>query len=256
MKNPIRAAAAIAAALLTSTTVTAQTMEFTIDGNDDGSGIVHPLAPHQITQNASTNINRSAFCGSPITYDSGYWRVFDLDADHGLTGQFCVESVDYGIHSAIGPTQNLTANVFCLDDGLPFVLDSLNLVGTNAVPQPDAVHQLFNIEVGGCCDADTQRLVVELLTDDCTVTGTCTRLRIGMNDAGQTAPTYWTAEDCGHIEPVDLADIWEDEFHVIMVVNGQDEIPDVPATTGVGSALLLLIVVGSGVYFMRGRATG
>jgi hypothetical protein len=41
-----------------------------------------------------------------------------------------------------------------------------------------------------------------------------------------------------------------------MVVNGQDESTDVPATTKVGAVLLLLILLGSGAYFVRRRATG
>ena len=45
--------------------------------------------------------------------------------DHGLSGSFCVDHVDYAIQEAIGPNQNLTANVYCLNHGLPFLVEFL-----------------------------------------------------------------------------------------------------------------------------------
>jgi hypothetical protein len=242
---------------------TGHAAEFVPSGTGNGEIVVKegagPLAPQQITQNVDpfTIIQgASNACGSAgVHTDNGWWRLFDLDDGHSLTGEFCVESVDYAIESAVGPIQNLAVNVYCLDDGLPFLLQFLTLVGTNTVPQPDATLEFFNIPVGGCCDANSQSMAVKLQTDDCTETGTCEVLFIGMNDLGQTAPTYATAPDCGVDEPYDDHGwLWG---HLIMVVHGEGEVQDdgggddVPATTGLGLLLLLLTVLGTGVYFMR-----
>jgi hypothetical protein len=200
----------------------------------EGAG---PLTPLQLTQNVDPFTvvqGTSNACGSAgVTTDQGWWRLFDLDDGHGLAGDFCVESVDYAIQSAVGPTQSLTVNVYCLDDGLPFLLEFLTPVGTNSVPQPDATLEFFNIPVGGCCDADLQAMAVELRTEDCTETGTCVKLFIGMNGLGQYAPTYATAPDCGIDQPYDDQGwLWN---HLIMVVNGEGEVPDDGG--GVGGAV-------------------
>jgi hypothetical protein len=113
--------------------------------------------------------------------------------------------------------------VYCLDDSLPFLIQFLTPVGTNTIPQADAYLEFFNIAVGGCCDAGSQKMAVELLSDDCAETGTCVQLFIGMNNLGEFAPTYITAPDCGIVDPyADSFLLW----HLIMVVNGEGEIPD------------------------------
>jgi hypothetical protein len=145
--------------------------------------------------------------------------------------------------------------VYCLNHGLPFLVEFLEPVGTSTVPQPDAELEFFTIEVGGCCDSATQDMAVELRSDDCADTGTCMFLFIGMNDLGETGWTYITAEDC------DVVDPYHDSFllwHLILVVHGVGEGPpgddgaaDVPATTSVGTACLSLILLGAGVFLRR-----
>ena len=133
--------------------------------------IIHPLAPQQITQNTDPNTlvgGTSVACsGGGITTDNHWWRLFDLDGDHGLTGALTVASVNYGIETAVGPTQNITATTHCLDEGLPFLLAFLDQVGTNTQPQPDADLEFFIIPVNGTCDTATQDLAVDMSSDDC-----------------------------------------------------------------------------------------
>jgi hypothetical protein len=222
----------------------------------DGGAAGNDGDPVSITQNLDpdTIVDGTSFgCLAYPMVEHGWWRVFDLDGDHHLVGEFCVEDVDYAVQRAIGPIQNITAHVYCLDHGLPFVSEMLDEAGVNAVPQPDAYLEFFNVTLppGTCCNADTQDLVVELRTDDCQVTGTCLEMWIGMNNLGQAAPTYVTSPACGLIEPADAAGLGFPNAHLIMVVNGLGSpqgdgggVPDVPATTGVGLVVLALMLAG------------
>ena len=219
------------------------------------NGAAVPLAAQQITQSVDpyTLETSSIACASEgVTRDTGWWRLFDLDSEFGLVGAFCVSSVRYGIELAEGPTQNITVNVFCLDDGDPFELDSLELVGTSTVAQSDSVFEFFNVEVGGCCDTATQRMAVELLSDDCVETGSCTSLFIGMNYLGETAPTYASAPDCGIVDPVDLT-VVEFSPDLVMVVYGYDSAGGVPASAPAGMLLLILALLGASGRWLFGR---
>jgi hypothetical protein len=279
MSKSILPAAVVAVAFLTCTLVSAETIQLTRPDSGGNAVVIKntadPFADQWITQSVDpcTIVDgTSVACAGAVTNDTHGWRLFDLDADHGLAGDFCVESIDYAVQSFVGDEQYLTANVYCLDDGLPFVLENLDLVGTQTVPQTDYIHlEFFNIEVSGCCEADSQSMVVELASASCLFVD-CIAWYIGMNDLGQTAPTYYSEPDCGVVDPIDLATVGFPNAHLIMVVHGADDggtgggsgdpcapdddggDPDVPATTGVGATLLLLILLGSGAYFLRGRA--
>ena len=227
--------------------------------------VVHPLAPQSITQNEDPNTivaGTSIACVDPTgeTADTGWWRLYDLD-QFDLFGEFCTKNVDYGIETAVGPTQNMTVNVWCLDDGLPFLTVFLALAATSSQPQPDAALEFFNIEVAGCCDSGTQSMAVELLSDDCLESETCASLFIGANNLGETGPAYVTAADCGVIDPLNVPGSFFIDFHLIQVVNGNDEgQPDggdggndggVPATTTTGAVLMVLGLLGTSALFLR-----
>ena len=226
--------------------------------------VVHPLAPQSITQNVDPNTivaGTSVACGGGQTTDTGWWRLYDIS---GFPfGGFCTKNVDYGIETAVGPTQNITANVWCLGNGLPFIGVYLVLVGTNSQPQPDADLEFFNIPVVGCCETFTQQMAVELLSDNCQETGTCQELFIGCNDLGQTAPSYISADDCGVFDPIDMARVGFPDSHIIQVVHGNDEGDDggpddggVPATTATGAVLMVLALLGASALGLRRRALG
>jgi len=233
--------------------------------------IVHPLAPQQITQNTDPNTlvgGTSAACsGGGITTDNHWWRLFDLDDDHALLDTLTVASLDYGIETAVGPTQNITATMYCLDEGLPFELAFLTQVGINTVAQPDAELEFFNIAVGGSCDTASQDLAVDMSTEDCLAgEADCLSLFIGANDLGQSGPTYVHADDCGIFDPVDTVALGFFTIHIVYVVNGEadggdppqddggDDGPDqVPASTGVGVTLMILALLGTSAYVLRRR---
>ena len=250
-----------------------QAADFGADPNADGSVAVrdniHPLAPTQITQSVDpTQIvaGNGISCGSGgITTDTSWFRLFDLDLDHGLTGTFTTEDVDWGAETITG-SQDVNLFVHCLDDGLPFLKQFLTQVGTSIQPVTDGALVFYNTALIGACDADTQSMAVEIYSFDCLDTGLCINLYPGGNDLGQTGPTYIAADDCGITDPTDLAGIGFPNAALVMVVNGDGtggtgdggsgdggsgDDGGVPATTGIGLMLLVLALGGGSAYFVR-----
>ncbi len=115
----------------------------------------------------------------------------------------------------------------------------------------------FDTNIGGCCDAATEDLVVGIISPDCDGPGdpNCPadsgQMFMGGNSQLQTRPYYINAEDCGIVDPIDTQLLGPvDAYHlqVITVV----EVPEaVPAATGIGMLLMVLILIGTGAYFMR-----
>ena len=124
-----------------------------------GDGPVQPLAPQSISQNTAVgilNASSVACSGGGLTTENAWYRVFDLDADHNLVGEFCVDDIDFGIETAIdnGVPQNLVVTTACLDDGAPFLESFLDVVGVENITQPDAELEFFNVNAAGCCDSE------------------------------------------------------------------------------------------------------
>jgi len=270
MRKPILPAAVIAMALLTCAAVGAQTPQLMTNPNASGDvavrDIVDPLAPVTITQSNdpyTIETGASIACSDGVyTTENAWLRLFDLDGDHGLTGMFGAENVDWGMETLTG-TLPIDVNIYCLDDGLPFLYSFMTLVGSGTTQAVDGQLLFYNTTVSGACDSATQRMAVELFGDDCEILGTCTLYWIGANGLGQIGPSYIASASCGLVDPTDLAAIGFPYSHVVMKVNGEGFIPDddggcddgggvdVPATTSVGTVLLLLAVLGTGVHFMR-----
>jgi hypothetical protein len=266
MKKLISLPALVATALLTCTVVGAQTPQFTTDPNAGTDVVVrdnvHPLASQSITQSTdpyTIQDGASVACVGAVTTENAWLRLFDLDGDHGLVGTFTVESVDWATQSAVGPVE-LKLNVYCLDEGFPFMYQFMDLRDSTALSLEDIELEFHNTAIGGSCDTAAEDMAVEIFAEHCDVTG-CQTYFVGMNNLGETGPTYVASASCGAPEPWDInAGFYS--FHLIMVVNGQDETPpdddggdpDVPATTGVGVVLLLLVLLCGGAYFLRRRA--
>jgi hypothetical protein len=271
MRKPILPAAVIAVALLAFTVVTVQADSLMVDPNSTGDVAVrdvqHPLAPNTITQSTDPDTlvaGTGVACSDGVfTTENSWLRLFDLDGDHGLAGTYTAESVDWGMETLTGDLP-MDVNIYCLDDGMPFLYSFMTMVGTGTTNATTGDLVFYNTAVSGACDSATQRMAVELFGDDCEILGTCTLYWIGANNLGQTGPTYIASASCGIVDPVDLAAIGFPNSHLVMKVNGADCCDDggqddggggdVPATTSVGAVLLLLILLGSGAYFLRRRA--
>jgi hypothetical protein len=262
----------VAVALLAWMVGMAEAAQFATDPNAGTDvvlrDIIDPLAPQTITQNTDPDTlvdGTSVACVGAVTTENSWLRLFDLDDDHGLTGTFSVESIDWGTQSVVGAL-DLTVNVYCLDEVLPFLYQFMTLMDAVVVPLTDEELTFHNTEIGGYCDSATQDMAIDLHAEDCNIAG-CQHCFIGMNDLGQTAPTYVASASCGIDDPLDLSAIGFVDAHLVMKVNGPYGDPDdggaddggggdVPATTGVGGILLLLTVLGGGAYYLRKRARG
>jgi hypothetical protein len=223
-------------------------------------------APLSITQNvdpATVEQVNVACSNGGISTENAWLRLFDLDDDHGAVGQFCVKNLDYAVEIATG-APDLNVRTYCLNEGLPFLYAFMTLVDDVAVSQADTALEFFNVEVNGCCDSATQDLAVEVFAEDCLTNGTCLQFWLGANDNGQTAPSYIASASCGILDPTDMALIGFPSIAVVYTVNGNDESVDgdgdgdgdVPAVTGIGMLLMVLIVLGSTAFFaVRRRVT-
>jgi hypothetical protein len=274
MRSLIVPAAVIAVALLTFAVVTAQAAQLMTNPNSSGEVVVRddiqPLALQAITQSTAPDTvvaGTSVACiDAGVTTENSWLRLFDLDGDHGLVGTFAVSSVTWATEEVVGAL-DLTVNVYCLDESLPFLFQFMTLKDAVVVPVADEVYGWRETDIGGSCDSATEDMAIELFAEDCNLAG-CTMCYIGMNDLGQSGPSYIASTSCDVSEPTDLAGIGFPNAHLIMVVRGEDENPnddggcvdppddggEVPSTTGVGAVLLLLVLLGSGAYFLRGRA--
>jgi hypothetical protein len=220
-----------------------------------------PPDPCSITQNLDFSLVAGATlaCAAPgTTTDNQFLRIFDLDGEHGLVGQVCVESLDYAVDVSEGGVE-VTFNVYCTPQG--FADDSIvagfvdrdvldpGLVSSVTIEHPDAVLQYFNQPIGGCCNAETQDMAVEIATEDCLETGNCSVFFPGGNDnySSDTKPWYIGAPDCGIEDPVSVSLITFEDYPLLMRVNV--ECGAVPAVTGAGMAAMVLLLGGGAAYF-------
>jgi hypothetical protein len=223
------------------------------------------------TQNADFTLKPggSIACGGPGgTTDNQFLRVFDLDGEHGLTGQVCVDSLDYAIELAQGGVE-VTFNVYCTpqglaDDAITQGIDrdqdlDPGLVYSVSITHRDAELEFFNQPLGGCCDAATADLAIEIASEDCAENGTCSWFYPGTDDFQASKPYYIGAPDCGIADPIN-ADLITGLGvpALLMQVNAtcEDGGADVPAADPLGVSLLLLVLLAAGSLLARRRAAG
>jgi Secretion system C-terminal sorting domain len=166
----------------------------------------HNLTITQSVDPDSIFANGSLACRQAETNFTGknsYWRSFVL-SDFGMTDGFSVTSVDIGIQQAFagnGGVQPLTCNLF-ITDGTPFpngFPTSLTLIGTATMDVPDQTVSHFSIPVTGVAPGGS-----ELVVDISVPFGIIEKniFFIGINDFGETAPSYILADSCGFSNPV------------------------------------------------------
>ena len=141
----------------------------------------HPLGGNKsITQNLDPDkiaSGGSIACGGTFgTTDTGFWRIYDLNGDHGLSGEVCVTNVAYGMES-VTSDQIITLTVGCHSGQPvhPYVSAYIELAyvtevgtATEFIPGDGSANlTFFDTNVGGCCDADSEDLVVGIISPDC-----------------------------------------------------------------------------------------
>lgn len=192
-----------------------------------------PLNAVSITQSASlVPVAGSISCNNttPLHHDNSYWRAFTLSDFSALNSVFfIVESVDVGVETAnasgTGTPQPITLRLYS-QTGAAFPGGARTLLATENVLIPDQTLTLLNIPLTTPVPLLNASgvLVVELFTPSGIAAGHS--FVVGANPAGQLAPSYISAADCGIATPTDLAALATGlpNMHIVMQVNGQNQL--------------------------------
>lgn len=191
-----------------------------------------------------------------ITTDNSTIRVYDLDGDHGIAGDFAVGEVQYGVETAAGNTP-LTISIYAIPNGSDISITGLPgaLCSTNVV-QADGDLLFESVAIAGCppVNGSTSDLVVEVLSADCLESGACLAFFPGSNGAGEIGDSYIAADDCGIINPVPLSAIGFPGIHFVLDVCGAGEPPQPVPAVGALGALFTILALGAGSgYIVRRR---
>ena len=193
--------------------------------NSGGTTITHSVDPDSIFATGSLACRQ---VGTDFTAENHYWRSFVL-TDFGITNEYNVTLVDIGIQEALagnGGLQPLTCNLY-ITDGTPFpggYPGSLILIGTTTLDVPDQAVTHFPIAVTGSAPAGSE-LVVEISIPEGVAEGN--KFFIGINDFGETAPSYIMAPDCGFPVPTPINPLPPGftEQNYVMSVTGDITVP-------------------------------
>jgi subtilisin family serine protease len=183
--------------------------------------------PPTITESTSQEITsgNSVACSSDngvTTTENHYWRAFDMATFTG-GAEYDVTSVSFGIEQATSGTgtgQQVTINLYA-NNGAPFPGGDWqsNLIGTSGpINLPDQSGTIFEQAITATVPAGTLELVMEVTNPDGTAAGNA--FFIGSNAAGETAPSYLSAVDCGLNDPTPTGDIGFPNMQIVFNVNG------------------------------------
>lgn len=182
-------------------------------------------AQNTLTHSNSLDVTQAGIaCGNTnfgYTGENHYWRVFDL-ADFNVTGAYVITSIDMGIGDLElgGTTQTSTVRIHTLNGN--FELANLTLVHEEQVALTEGLAlSLYNVPIDNVTIPSGSTFVVEWEPVDGTPTESHGPLVVnfGANSAGQSAPTYIYAPDCGSGGPTDLAAVGFPNSHWVLAVN-------------------------------------
>jgi hypothetical protein len=238
-----------------TTTVTCTSSGAAAPSGDSAPSVCTPQTITQSSSQAITSLN-SVSCNNGIGHtDNSYYRAFTLSS-FGITNQFDIASVDIGVEVAsagvpVGPTgknsisrntkggkgapsaplgtQPITIKLYTssmpFPTGFPGSLTQIGITNTTVADQSSTV---INIPVTGSAPAGSQ-LVVEVFTPDGEAAGNL--FFIGSNAAAETGPSYLRAAACGVTNPTTTAAIGFPNMHIVMNVNGCQQVASGPSCT-------------------------
>jgi hypothetical protein len=231
-----------------TTTVTCTNREIILSPKPNGPRGGSCL-PNTITESTSQKVTaqNSFSCNNMSGHsDNSYWRAFTLTA-FSITNNFDVQSVDIGIESATsggvvgkaastgsafsrnnqkgnapkgGQGQPLTLRLYT-NTGGAFPGGTRNLIATANYTIPDQALTIVNLPISAFVPAGSE-LVVEAFTPNGQNSGNL--FFIGSNAEVETGPSYVSAPDCKISNPTPTADIKFPDMHIVMNVNGCEEV--------------------------------
>ena len=180
--------------------------------------------PTWITESVTQDIvgGNSFACLDPVsgfTFETHYTRAYSL-TDFGIAGAFAVCEVEVAVEVAIAVdgTQPLTVALYWTPTGT-FPGGTLTSIGSATVTIDDLAQAFVTVPVTGTAPSGTD-LIVDVASSDGNTTFSA--FSIGSNAAGQTAPGYLTAPDCGVATPTDLADLGHPDMDIVVNVRGEE----------------------------------
>ncbi|RIQ24367.1 S8 family serine peptidase [Jiangella rhizosphaerae] len=176
----------------------------------------------RLTHSASMEVVESGVpvCSSNqtgTTRANRFLRTFTL-ADFGIEGAFDVSEVTFGLQ-LVTPQADLTVNLYTLDG--PFEYVNLTRLASETVTVEDAAETLVSVPVSARVPAGAT-LVLEVAAPDLLNVGAVVP---GANSAGQTGPSYISADDCGAPNPVTMESLGFPDAHLVMAVDGTPREP-------------------------------
>ena len=250
----------------------AQAAEFGTDPNpaNPPSGVPYaPDAPNitQSTDPATVVAGSIACTAGGIASDNHFLRRFFLSADHSISVQYNVTSVDMGIESVtiyVGTDAPITINTYSIANGAAFTFANLTALDSTTRNFPDGTAlAMENWVVGGSVvDPVGTDLVVSMFWPD---TEDAYGIWPGSNSAGQSQPSFLASVGCGINEPSDIASIGFPDMHLTMTVNGDEQVvptptpppagggEPIPTMNRFGIVVMVLLLIGVAILVMWRR---
>jgi hypothetical protein len=188
------------------------------DAGSEDVLLVQTTSEQILAQNSIACVEQDADGNAVQNRQNSYYRVFEL-ADFGVTGGLDVNSVRFGVESAVSPetVQPATVIVYTLAGG-ELLLANLTEIGRAAVSVSDQTQGVIDVPVTATAPAGAT-LVAEVLIPD---SNTGNRMFIGSNTLGESAPSFLRAPaaGCDLIEPTPMAEVSPEPVHLVLSISG------------------------------------
>ncbi|MCP3915889.1 MAG: hypothetical protein GY711_10060 [bacterium] len=152
--------------------------------------------------------------------DNSYWRLYDpLTCNPPVTGRYFIDSVTFGVEAATTTSGSTLITVNLRDGaGFPVGAGGAPILCSAQVSVPDtAVTDQRFVTVSfspPCCLDPGQTVAVEIMAPNGQPQGDF--FFIGSNAAGETAPSYISAVDCGILDPTPFAALGFPNVHALI----------------------------------------
>ena len=168
--------------------------------------------------------DHSIACNQPVTglhSDNSYWRSFTpSDPPFDRVGSIVVDRIEFGIQSAVSPNGAQPVVLRIYDDPTPPLLapvSDLILRHEQAFSVPKTTLSLFCAELSKEIEIGPgETFVVEIFLPDGVSEGNA--FIIGSNPGGETSSSFFSAVDCGVLEPTPLEILGVPDVHVVINV--------------------------------------
>ena len=180
-----------------------------------------PLVPLTVTHSSSNTIavGNGVSCGTAgvSTAINSYWRAYNLLNFPAVTGNFTINSVNFGIEQLTGGTQLFTVRLYTQTSGT-FPAGTRTQIASQTYNIPVQSGTIYTATLTTPVTVPNTATVIVEVEKSAVVTGQF--FWPGGNAAAQTGPSYISAAACGITTPTDLASIGFPNTHYVMALAG------------------------------------